>query len=252
MGLTSRSTEKTLPGKDALVKCKEVAARTVEAAVYLQKQFVNLLTSAGKVDAARPAIDNINEFVDLVMMQQESRNDYWSGKAGPLSDFQNLQQNMAEKAAQIAATQVEGDIKIDFAINNKAQFVRGYSTHGENVDAETTKSLDKLLNAYLAEHNLISKGSVIYEGDEKGQIRRDSKGQPMLADVQKAKQVLSDSAKGFEHFLQQSGKSVKVNTEQHDYPKGTPAATKASAVESTPTAVAPSTPETTTPTGPSA
>ncbi|KTC87089.1 hypothetical protein [Legionella brunensis] len=237
-----------LPDADALKKGKEVA-NTEEGANYLRDQFEERLKAAGKFEEAQPAVANIRDHAEMVRMQRETTNDFWSGKAMPLSDFQNFQHNIADNVAKKLTSQVEGSIKVDFAISDKAHLMVGHSINGQPADKEVIHAMDKLLNTQFAENNMISKSSVIYEGDEKGQIRRNSKGEPILADVEKAKQVVKDSAEKFEQLFQKAGKEIHVTTQEHKYTE--PKAAKAEAVESAPAAVTPETPETPS-TGPSA
>ncbi|CEK09420.1 hypothetical protein [Legionella hackeliae] len=242
----------TLPNKESLVKGKEVAT-TIEAAEYFENQFESRLRAAGKLEEAQPALDNIHEFVEMVRNQRESRGDPWSGVPGPLNDFQNLQQNRAEKAAKKAGLQIDGNLVVEFAVNDSSEMRRAFSivkkdvesgkVKKEALDPETRKELDKIMQAVLAEENLVSKGSVIYQGDEKGQIRRDSKGEPVLADVEKAKQVLSDAAHQVENYFKEAGKGdIKVEVKERAYPQQ-PTVSKAQAPESAPTVTPEVTPE---------
>ncbi|WED42656.1 hypothetical protein [Legionella cardiaca] len=251
MELNTRNTDVRLPDESALVKAKEVAT-TEEAAFYLVDQLEDKLIAARKLDEGRPALTNVREFAEMVSMQQASNSDlFWSGKAGPLSDFQNFQQHIAEKAAATVAANVDGPLHMDFAIRNPgADLLRGYGEH----EPETIQALDKLLNAHLAENQIISKGGKLYAGDENGQIRRDSKGEPILADVEKAVQAVKDAGKKISELVKEAGKEIPVTTKQHEYPKEAPqkAPAAAQAVESTPSATAETTPENQGPTAPSA
>ncbi|ASQ47248.1 hypothetical protein [Legionella clemsonensis] len=242
----------TLPSKDDLIKIKETVT-IPEVGNYLLHHFEERLVAANKFEEGKPAYDNIRDFVDLLEMQSKNRGDPWAGIPGPLNDFQNLQQNRAEKAAEKAGPNIENTLFVEFALSDKGQMVRAFATLKQDLetgklkkkalDPETRQELDKMVQAVLAEANLISKGSVIYEGDENGQIRRDAKGEPVLADVEKAKQVLNNASKQLEKYFKQSGKdAIHVETKERAFPKQ-PAISKTQAPETAPGAKPEAAPE---------
>nr|HAT8715079.1 hypothetical protein [Legionella jordanis] len=251
MATETRSVHKNipLPSVEALTQCKEVAT-TVEAAFYFRDQFESKLVQAGKMDEGKKALSHINEFAETVSMQRELKSDPWTGNVGPLTDFHNLQRNLAEKAADSLSSKIDGNIIMDYAINDNAQFIRGYAADGKALDSESVQDMDKLFNAWLAENNKISKNSVIYEADNKGHILRDSSGQPVVANGPEVRGMVSNDQNGFTNFLQQfnkEGHEIAVTTRQQPFPEKKPEVTQAptpTAAKEAP-ATAPATPEAT-------
>lgn len=254
MTLNYRSNEAiTLPSKDDLIKIKETVTDH-DVGLYMLDHFMDRLAAANKVEEGRPAYENMSAFVDLLALQSKNRGDPWAGIPGPLNDFQNLQQNRAEEAAEKAGPKIEGKtLVVEAAVSDKSQMVRAFSTLQEDVktgklkkealDPEIRQELDKMMQAALAEENLISKGSVIYQGDEKGQIHRDSKGEPLLADVEKVKQVINNSAKNLEGYFKQAGKNnIDVQVKERPFPEQ-PKVAKTQAPESAPAATPEAAPE---------
>lgn len=211
----------TLPNQEALSKCKEVAT-TPEGACYFAEQFEKRLDKAGKVSMEQAAIANIRQFSEMISMQREMKSNCWEGEMVSGTDFHNLQQNVAVKSAEFLNSRVEGNIRMDFALNDKAQLLRGYSVNGKLMEEESTHSLDNLFNAWLASQNLMSKGSVIYAVDDKGKILRDDKGVPIVVNTDRLNtKILSEGEDGFTHFLQKHSKQLQLTLKQRSYPAAT-------------------------------
>ncbi|KTD21007.1 Dot/Icm secretion system substrate [Legionella lansingensis] len=239
-----RHEKDSLPSVEALVQCKEVATRP-ESANYFRDRFKNKVERAGMSEKGKDAIAHVEAFAETVRLQREFKFDPWAGVSGPLSDFHNLQHNMAEEAAKKVASNVKGPITMNFAISDKSEFVRANSVDGKPIDKDSNQGVDKLFNAWLAENNMISKESVIYQGNEKGQILHDSKDEPLRANPEDVRQMVSDKTKGFPHFLEQfnkDGQEIQVTPRLQRYPEQKPEAAKAAATAAE--AEAPTPPET--------
>jgi hypothetical protein len=211
------------PTGEAIKKAMEVAT-TPEAAEYLAARFLKKITSLGKelLKQGRPVWENICEWRDNVVLQYSSNGDPWAGKLG-VTDFQNLQQNLAQKAAEEISSDVKGNIRMDYAINDSSQLIRGYGAENPEEDEAVKNKIgffDKLFNAWLAAKNFISQDSTIYEGTEKGEIRRDAKGNPIPADPEKVRELINDSQKGYQKYLKDRG--IEAIIQQHDYPAPQP------------------------------
>jgi hypothetical protein len=230
MALNIRNTQRTtlpIPSAEALQQCKEVATTSM-AASYFLSQFEKRLIETGKMEEGNVALAHIREFAQTVTLQREIKHDPWSGKIGPLTDFHNLQRNLAEEAAEMVVAKIQGQIIMDYAINDNSQFIRGYSAAGRPMDEESVQNMDKLFNAWLAENNKISKGSTLYESDERGQILRNAQGENIKADSQEIKQMIVDESKGFSQFLRQFNKEdnqeINMTARQQAYLEKTPQA----------------------------
>ena len=137
---------------------------------------------------------------------------------------------------------------MDFAISDLAKLIRGFSADGKALNEALLNTLDKLLNAWFARNNLISKDSVIHEGNEQGEILKDAAGQPKKAQVERVKQLILDNKEGFKQFLEEKG--IKAEIQQHKFPEQKPAAQKAAVAAPTPTPAAEQTPQPEEPRGP--
>jgi hypothetical protein len=211
------------PTGEAIKKAMEVAT-TPEAAEYLAERFLNRITILGKelLKQGRPVWLRICEWRDNVALQYSSNGEPWAGKLG-VPDFQNLQQNLAQKAVQEISSDVKGNIRMDYAISDSSQLIRGYGAENPEEDGVVKNKVgffDKLFNSWLAAKNFISKDGIIYKGTEKGEILRDANGHPILAEPKKVRQLINDSENGYQKYLKDRG--IAVTIQQHDYPAPQP------------------------------
>ncbi|KTD45723.1 substrate of the Dot/Icm secretion system [Legionella rubrilucens] len=204
-----------LPDKDALLACFKFP----EAADYFLEQFEKILKEAGGdvYKKSEPILNKIKDFVKNTHYQRDARGFPWDGDTQMRTDFQNLQHHLAEAAVRTITAIIKGIVKMDVAVSKAAQLLRGYSEEGMALKGVPVESLDKLFNAWLAENNYLSKGSVIYQTNEHGEIVKDKAGNPLRADPEKIMQLMADEKKGFGRFLQDRGLEVVV--QQHQYPE---------------------------------
>ncbi|RAP37637.1 hypothetical protein B1207_05560 [Legionella quinlivanii] len=206
-----------MPYFKAIKQAGEVAS-TPEAARYLVDQATKKMAAVGKLADAQTMLKSLEEYRQNVEMQRE-RPSPQSGDGPVRSDFQNLQHNLAEAAIEAIKGLAKGSIKLDYALNDQTKILRGFSVNGDIIQKgePLLDALDKALNAWLAERNMVSKGSMIYECDQSGQIKKDSAGNPVKADPVKLGQMINDREQGFQKTL--SSKGVDINVSQHRYPE---------------------------------
>jgi hypothetical protein len=201
--------------KKAILEAMKVAETTPQAAVYLLDQY-NRKVKETKLPGTYS--DMIAEFVTLIKHKLRSRSQPWNGKAVDFTDFQNMQANIADDASkrlEHISKNTNAELVLDFAVNDKAQFLRGYSSEGNALDSDTVVSLDELFNAWLVEKNLVSKEGMLFESDDNGQIRIVG-GQQVKANPDKIRQLISDPKQGFEHYMDTKG--INLTSQQHEYP----------------------------------
>lgn len=209
-----------LPNKEALLRCFAIAT-TPEAADYLVSQFEKILKKTKTFDASAKIFSRVVAFAANVHLQRDRR-DPWSGIEEIKTDFQTLQQNLAEVAAKTVSSKVDGNIRMDVAVSDLSELLRVFSVEGKPVDPEINAAMDKLFNAYLADNNIISKGSILYEATNDGEVKKDMDGNPVKANVEKIKKIITA---GFEKYLEK--KEVAATIQSRDYPeKKPPVATK--------------------------
>lgn len=210
----NRASEHPPVTADVIAKCIQVAT-TPEVAELL---FERVSASFGNaVEAAVQEVVAIVENHANNMRLMGNYGDTWSGKR-PSTPFENYQEDLAAKAAKaLGETQV--NVVFDYAISNASQFLRAYSSNGNALPEDTVAAMDKLFNAWLAENNMISKGGVIYEATEDGQIKTDANGNPVRADAQALREKIRSNAGGFQQYLEKNHAPVKVDIQQQPYPE---------------------------------
>lgn len=207
-----------LPDKDALLACFKFP----EAADYFLEQFEKILKEAGSdvYKKSEPILNKVRDFAKNTHYQRDARGFPWEGDEQMRTDFQNLQHHLAEAAVRTITAILKGALKMDVAVSKVSQFLRGYSEDGVALSGPSVDSLDKLFNAWLAENNYLSKGSVIYQANEHGEVVKDKAGNPLRADAEAIVQLTRDEKKGFGKFLNDRGLEVVV--QQHHYPEQKP------------------------------
>jgi hypothetical protein len=87
----------------------------------------------------------------------------------------------------------------------------------EPLDQETIDALDKLFNAWLVIHGMLSKGGTLYQTDKTGKILADAKGTLRTVDAQQFKSLMANPEQGFQSYV--AAKGINLTTIQRDYPE---------------------------------
>lgn len=212
-----------LPPAQAFGQIAEVAT-TIEAAEYAYHQTEAKFTEAGVINKG-PAqsmlkkMDNLRQNVNL---QRGPNGQPWSGQIDAENGFENLQQNLAKQETKDMAEKIQDkSVVMDFAISDKGEFRRGLSVDGVELDAGkksdrgTIEAVDNLFNTWLADDQLISDDSVIYESDGNGNILTDEDGNKVRADGGELRELMNGD-NGFEAYMQDKG--LDVTTRQQTFP----------------------------------
>ncbi|MFC3909100.1 hypothetical protein ACFORL_08435 [Legionella dresdenensis] len=226
-----------LPPKPAVVKCFELTQSDSDnqANEYFIQQLEQRIDSNPRAQGAREFLIPLKEIVDNMGLQKD-RSNPWEGEMPNRSGFENLQRNVSQDSAKAIIDELAGkSVKIDYAIEtNFAQLVRGFSSEGAPLDPALQKKLDYLLNAWLAEKQVVNDESVLYQADSKGQTVTDKAGKPSRADAERIRQLIEDKQEGLAKFYADRG--VKVQMQQRPFP---PEYIKADVTEGKPVAQQP-------------
>ena len=194
-----------------------------ESAEYLLQRLIEKLKSVALLEPAGDLVQKVREYVDIVQKQRSLKGDAWSADpACERSTFQNLQVNLATQARGLLTESITEPLKMDYAVSDSAQFLRGYSVKGKPLDPGLIDACDKLFNAWLAEHHLLSKQGQIYEITENGEIQKDENGELMSADSAKVKTLFTDSKRSFQAYLANSKNAIQLTAQVHPYPEEKP------------------------------
>jgi hypothetical protein len=218
-----------LPNKQELLAAMKVAETSISGADYFAEQFKNILTKTRMMESCSDMMDKVNEFANMVRFKLSSNTQFWSGVKSTTSDVQNMYENLAADAAEKLAGTLTGTLNLDIAINKLSEIVRGYSDAGKAAGSPLVEKLDVLFNSWFTKNHLLSKGSTVYETNEKNEIKTDSEGNPVKADAERVKALMEDPAKGLSKYF--SDKGISITIQQHQYPEkaleaGTPEAVK--------------------------
>lgn len=217
--------------KEILLKIIAIA-NTPDAAEYFFSQLV-------KVTKAEDVIKIGGQFVKNVRTEREERANSWEGKDKVKTDFQHAQERHGVMALnEVKSDLVDGNIKMDFAIHDDlSHLLRAFTHDKQSLSPEMASVLDKLFNAWLAENDMISKDSIIYEADEKGEEKRDKNGNPIRANAEKLRDLIGNEQEGFTSYLRKiftqhmNDKQLNCIIQEHAYPEQRPVSAPAAARE---------------------
>lgn len=208
-----------LPLKEALLEAMKVAETSVEAAQYLATRFKEILTGAKMLEKYADVLKSVETFAQLTEFKLLSRGQPWFGQVVDTTDFKNMHANIGRDVAESLKNMGQGiaeNVTFHFAVNDQAEFLRGCTSGGKPLDSKAVEHWDKLFIAYLAENNVITKGTTLYQSDEHGQIKLDEQGNQLNANPAQLKALISDPQKGFEKYVVSKG--IPITCQQQEYP----------------------------------
>ncbi|KGP63094.1 type IV secretion protein Dot [Legionella norrlandica] len=189
---------KRLPTKQALLEAMEVGETSIEAAEYMATRFAEILTEAKLLPQCQDMLDKINEYAQYVRFKLLSAAQAWSGEARPTSELQNVQENKARFLASNTQDLPAG-LKVEIQIGDDARILRGYSP---KADQDQLKTLDGLLDGWLAKNDLAVSGGKV--------VKTDAAGNKVEINPEEIRNLINDSEKGVAKYFEDKGVSIGV------------------------------------------
>lgn len=220
--------DRTYPDKEAFKNLVAIIS-TEETAAYANSQFKKLESAykkVGMLDVFKEYSNILNTFEQNIRLEKGGRANVWlKPKVNVLSDFENFQQSLAQNAAKMVTSQVNGPINTDYAANEKANFLRVFVAEGAPVSPEVERAMDTLNSAILASKKMKIENATIYKIDtETGHILKNNKNEPVLASVEDIQQAMNE----LPDYLKQFG--IEGTVRQRNYPGAAPQQVKKVAV----------------------
>lgn len=214
-----------LPYGDALKACFDLCKYSKEAADYFAEKFSEQISKASKEvrEQSQEMLKIVKDFANNVGLSLSSQNPWLPGGYQEATNFQTMQLHLAEEAATKLSDATK-EVQMDYALGNNGEFLRGYSVGGQVLQGENVDAADKLFNAWLAENNLLSRDSALYQCDANGESLVDNAGNPVRANPDKVKELINDPTNGFQSYLQRKGIQVVLQDHTFPTPKGEPPA----------------------------
>ncbi|MBL7481340.1 hypothetical protein [Legionella bononiensis] len=224
--------KKPLPPKEILLQLMKLTGSSIPGAQYFAQQFRQLLIDNNMLKECQDIMDKVDEYLEFTIHKLTPSTQFWFGDQRFLTDFQNMQENLATAAAKKLSDLIS-PINLDIAFGKFADLLRGYSTtNGSPLSSEQIGALDVLLNAWFSQQNNVSKGSKIYEADTNGEVITDANGKPVTADPEELIAKISDPESGCESFMEEKG--IPVVVQLHEYPEEQIVSEKEQVVEKAP------------------
>jgi hypothetical protein len=220
----------TMPDNAAMNAIFEIATKTAD---YLKERYEKKLINGGMRKDYQGVLHVLEEFEKNMSLLSTTDEDIWSGYAAVRPFFQNYHYNLAMEAAKELKSELEANIKFDFAINKKAEMLRAFSAEGKSISTKATENMDKIFSSWLVENNMILQDGVIYEIDEAGNIKKEGE-TPVRADAERVNRMMSErGSKGLITYL--ANLAIKISVQSHATPEEKPQPVKAApAVSSKP------------------
>ncbi|MCL9685159.1 hypothetical protein [Legionella maioricensis] len=214
--------KRTLPPnlKEILLDAMSVAETSIEAAHYLAVQFKQLLTDAKMLEQCDDIMRKVQDFAKYTEFKLLSSSQPWLGQMAENSAFKNMQANMATEAAKKLESFGLGagkEISFDFAVNEQtSEFRRGSSEGGKALPSSAVDSVDIAFNAWLAEKNIRSVESALYETTPDGKVKLDAQGKQVKANPEEVTKLINDPEQGFAKYMEAKG--IKVSCHEQEFP----------------------------------
>ena len=213
-----------LPNAETINKCMAMTT-TPEAAAYAYKETVELFTKAKLIDqdAIRKVVGIVGAHASNVeWLRNKSTENLWSGKQLP-TDFEAIQIKSAAEADEaiknLLGEKSIDNLTLDFAVSHASELLRGYTTNDEPLDQDLVAAMDKSFNAWLADHAMVSKGGVIYEGTKDGFPKQDQQGNLLKANPVALREKITSDVDGFGPYVSKHHKSTELTIRQQPYPE---------------------------------
>jgi len=223
----------TVPNSSQILKIMEVAGATPETADYFVERLKQVFAKAKVSDQPefKNMLERAEEFRVNVKLHREFNAQYWSGAMASETKFKNLHWNIATTASDEVKQAISGALVVDVAISDRSEILRGFADNDQPIENEKViSSLDKLFNAWLVEHDMVSQDSTLYDANGDGEIRFDERGKPVVADPEHVKALITDAEKGLEQYLE--SKKIPVQAVMlHEHPSSKVSDKKAKEVE---------------------
>ena len=170
-----------LPEVEALIAAMEVAERTEEGVKYVVNGFRTILTEGGLLEKYKEMTDKVDEWAKGALFKLQTNEQPWLGET-PSSAFAKSKANFADEAAEQLRSMNVGtggpEVALHFAINEQAQFRRGYASDGNQADQSTVEALDKIYFDWLAKNNFGTENGIVYETLPNGDIKLEKRADP--------------------------------------------------------------------------
>jgi len=85
------------------------------------------------------------------------------------------------------------------------------------IDEQTTDALDKIFNAWLAFHSILSHDGKLYQSDSKGQIMRDANGNLLTVNPEQFKLLMQHPEDGLQAYAAKQG--IRLKPKMRDFPQ---------------------------------
>lgn len=221
------------PNADSWMKLVEIAGKQLESLEYLEQAAHSFLKKEGLLKEYEGVMSELTLIVKNAQFQESTKISPWLGDTQRLSfnqtDFSLFHKFLASENAKavvaLFASQPEGTENImNYAVSVAGQYIRNFTFDGEVLEGEPLAEMDALFNAWLVENNMINAEGVIYERTEAGDVKQDKRGNPVVMDSEKFKDMLHSKNKGLEHYVQAElskfipeKKNIHFQIKGHDY-----------------------------------
>lgn len=196
----------------------KVSESSIEASAYVVPALTKVLDKAKilKLERSQNLLKVARDLEDFVRLKLTATGQPWAAIPGEAPGDKTVHENLAIEAADRLTKILKGDLKLDIAISDHSEILRGYTLGDTLPEAGIVKEIDTLFNSWLVKNNMSSRNSTLLEADDACKIRIDINGNPVLVNVEKMKNLINDPHKGFASYM--ADKKLNIAIQQHEYP----------------------------------
>lgn len=198
------------------------SASKVKMAIFLLEKFNKKFE--GQLKKNEPAIQEMQQLLHdlqermlkIDSVESKTNAKVWMGSLPAGKDELNFYEQFA--SVDIKDIKPIRQLKMDYAINNQGQFLRGYSSNNQVLDGDNTFKMDALFNGWLVSHQLHNQDGVIYKTDINGVILLDANRRQQVVDTPDFINRFEDSNQGFLSYAQKLDNTMQLSIVKQDHP----------------------------------
>ncbi|KTD31387.1 MULTISPECIES: hypothetical protein [Legionella] len=202
------------PESKAIRAAMECVKHSPEGADYLVDRFSNRMVLLGMTEQAKGMQRQLEDFREYVHLKTSANGEAWQGEFAE-TDFKNLHKNVADKAAQEVAATVQGPVRMDFGVDEDSHYKRVFVSNGQKIAGEQARPLDKLVNAFFAENDIVRDNNILYEATKDGEIKYEGD-KPKKADPETVDTLMVTELKDYfdDHGIEANVRSRSSQSKQ--------------------------------------
>ena len=189
-------------------------ANNPDAAEYLFSKLQKIMPDNHEI------LDTLEDYVQTIRQSTPTSEYAWSGQDMP-SQTRTLNENIAGQSIDSLSSSFDDeflDVRMDIAINEESEVLRGYDLNNQTASDEQIQALDGLFNAWLTRQNWLCKDGVIYQTNAQGKVLTEN-GKDIIASSSQFETLIKDEITGLNAYVSKKSPNIEIEVNQVDFPE---------------------------------